>query len=88
MIDVREKEIERAHALLQTGFQNAPFVRGNDARHDVERNQAFGSRVFAVNRESDSDAMECAFRFVPFLCNAGSIGAFEPVGECPVMGPD
>ena len=88
VIDVREKQVERAHALLQPGLQHAPFVRGNDARHDVEWNQSLRSGVFAIHRERDSDTVERAFGLVPFLCNAGAVGTFEPVGECPVMGPD
>ena len=88
VIDVREEQIERAHTLLQSGFENPPLVRRNDPRDDVERNETLCSAIFAIHRERDSDAMECALRFVPFLCNAGAVGPIEPVGKGPVVRPD
>jgi hypothetical protein len=88
VIDVGEEKIERAHALLQPGLENAPLVRRNDARNDVERNQALGSSVFAIHGKGDSDAMECAFGLVPFLCNARTIGALEASRRMPGNGPD
>ncbi len=88
MIDVREEEIERAYTLLQSALEHVPLVRRNDARHDVERNEALRSGIFAVHRERDADAMERALRLFALLRDARRVGAFEPVGKGPVMGAD
>ncbi len=87
VIDVGEEKVERAHALLQTALEHRPFVRRNDARHDVERDQSLGAAVVAVHRERDADAVECALGLVALLRDAGDVRALEPVGERPVMGP-
>jgi hypothetical protein len=42
VIDVVQERVERAHALAQAAIQHLPFVRWNDARHDIERNQPLG----------------------------------------------
>src|SRR5207302_9625119 len=74
------------HALLQSRFERVPFVRRNDSRHEIERNQSLGAFSFAVNREGDADAMKRALRFVAFLRDSIGRSSIEPVGEGPVMG--
>jgi formyl-CoA transferase len=53
-----QKEIERLHALPQTGFEHAPFIAGNDARNHVEGNQPLGAGEVAIHRECYADAPE------------------------------
>ena len=88
VIDIVQKEIERLHALHETRFQAAPFVRRNDARNDVERNQALGAAVVAVDGERDADAMEEPLGFFALLRDAFEGRTVEPVGESAVMRPD
>ena len=88
MVDVGEEQVERAHALDETGFEPPPFIGGNDPRHQVERDQAFGARVLAVHRERDADAVECALRLLALVRDAFGRRALQPVGERTVVRPD
>ncbi len=54
-IAVGDKGIERFHALLETTHQLLPLGRRQDARHDVEWDQALGALVVAVDVEGDAD---------------------------------
>ena len=60
----------------------------NDARNDVERDQPFGAAIFAVNGESDADAVERALGFIAFLGDLCGGRALQPVGKTLVVGPD
>lgn len=53
MIDVVDKGVERVDALVQAAFQAFPFAGGNDARHQVEREDALGAGGIAVDVEGD-----------------------------------
>ena len=88
MIDVVEEHVERAHALLQTLLQDAPFGRRNDPRHDVERDKALVSGVLAVDRERDADTMEGTHGFFALLGNLFSWCALQPIGKSLVMVAD
>ncbi len=70
VVDVVQEHVERAHALDQAALEAGPFLRGQHARDDVERDQAFGiARVFRVDREGDAEAAEQKF------------GLFAPAAE-------
>ena len=56
MVDVVHEGVERAHALLDAGGEAAPFRRAQDARDDVEGNEALGGAVVAVDGEGDAGA--------------------------------
>ena len=58
MVDVVHEGIERAHALLDAGGEAAPLGRAKDARDDVERDEALGGGVVAVDGEGDAGAAE------------------------------
>ena len=69
VIYVAQKHVQRSHPLPQTSLKLLPFGGGNDARHDVKRNQALSCfvclAVFAVrivlgtvDGERDADAAE------------------------------
>ena len=79
VIDVVQKHVERAHALLETGLQRAPFVSGNHVRQDVERNQTLGAGRIAIDGERDADAVEQHLRGLPHLADA--LGAVD-VSHC------
>ncbi len=69
VIDVVDEAIERRHALSQAALHLAPFVGRDDARDEVERDQALGAlvghvRVFvpgAVHGKRDADAAKDHF---------------------------
>ena len=88
VIDIVQEEVERIDALLQTLLEQPPFRRVNDARDDVEGNQAFGAGIFPVNREGDADAMEGALGFLAFLGDLFGRRPVQPVGKSLVMGAD
>ena len=67
MIDVVQEGVERRDALDESCLENVPFRGRDDARNDVERNQALGAGILAVDREGDADAMEGALGFLAFL---------------------
>ena len=79
MVDVVQERVQRLHALLQPAVEHLPFVRRNDARHDVERDQPLGAGVLAVDRERDADAMERALGLFPLLGDAvGGVRSSQP----------
>ena len=56
MINVAQKQIERADPLLQSGFEPRPFLAGQDARDHVEWDQPLLGGGVAIDRESDADS--------------------------------
>ena len=52
-VEVAEKEIERADALREAALDLRPLVGGDDAGNQVEREDAVGPGVIAVDREAD-----------------------------------
>ena len=88
VIDVVQEGVERAHALREPAFEQVPFVRGNDARDDVERDQPLGALLLAVDRERDADAVERPFGLLALLRDAIGRRPLEPAGERPVVRPD
>ena len=57
-VDVREEGVERLDALHETGLELAPLAALQDARDDVERDEALGRLGVAVDVEGDADAPE------------------------------
>ena len=54
MVDVGEEEVERAQPLHEAALDHLPLVRRHDPRDEVEREDAVGARVVAVDREADA----------------------------------
>ncbi len=63
VVDVGEEEVERLDALFEALGELAPFLAGDDPRHDVERDDPLLGIVLAVDGEGDADAAEQHFRF-------------------------
>ena len=61
-VEVGEQAVERGDALRQALFKHRPFRPGDDARQDVERDQALVGFLGAIDRERDADAAEHQFR--------------------------
>ena len=60
-VNVREEGVDRLHALHEAAFQQPPFALRDDARDDVERDEALGRVLGSIDREGDADAPEQQF---------------------------
>ena len=62
VIDVVDEAVQGRDALRQAALHVAPLGRRDDARDQVERDQALGARAIgvlrAIDREGDADAAE------------------------------
>ena len=58
MIDVVQEKVERGDALGQAAFEQFPFVGRDDARDQVEGEDALGALGVAVDVEGDALAQE------------------------------
>ena len=54
MVDVVDEEVQGVDALLEAAFDLVPLVGGNDARNEVEREDALGAGGVAVDVEGDA----------------------------------
>ena len=54
MIDVVQKQIERGDALHEPALDQFPFLRRNDSRDQIERENPFRALVVVVNRKGDA----------------------------------
>ena len=78
VVNVVQEKIERAHPLLESERELAPFLGAQNARHDVERNEPLGSAGFAVDVERDSDSLKGEIGLAPFLGEDLGLGLGEP----------
>ena len=60
VIDVVDEGVERVDALLEAAFDAVPFVRRDDARDQVEGEDAFGAGGVAVDVEGDAQLQQQA----------------------------
>ena len=67
VINVREKLVDRRHALRQAALQIRPVLGRDDARDYVGGNQSLGAASLTVHRECDADAAEQQIRLRPTL---------------------
>ncbi len=58
VIEIMHEGVERRNALLDALGQLAPFMRGDDSRDHVERNEPLFGLVFAIDIEGDASAPE------------------------------
>ncbi|MNI18708.1 hypothetical protein D3C73_721240 [compost metagenome] len=88
VIDVVDEHVQRAHALLQAGFQVPPFVGGNDPGDQVERDQAFGAGGVARYRKSNADPAKAQVGFQAAHGHGFSRLLLVPALERLVLGAD
>ena len=85
VIDVMQESVERPDPLAQAVGHALPFVRRNDARHDVEGNQALLAGILTIDGKSDSDTMKSDLSLAPLARNNfGRTGA-QPLGVAAVI---
>ena len=78
VVEIVEERVERAHALFDPLGQLAPFARGDDARHHVERDQAFFRLVLAIDVEGDAGAAEAVIGFRALALENGLVLFAQP----------
>jgi hypothetical protein len=61
VIDVVDEPIQREDALLETAFDRVPLRGRHDPRHEVEREDALGTRAVTVDVERDAHLHQRAF---------------------------
>ena len=61
-IDVLDVGVDGLDALLEAAPHDVPFLGGDDARNDVERDQALLRLGVAIDRKGDADAAEQELR--------------------------
>src|SRR5262245_3867202 len=66
-VDVADIGVDRLHALLEAAAHEIPFGGGEDARDDVEGDQALLRIGLAIDREGDADALEDQVRLAPAM---------------------
>ncbi len=81
VIDVVEKAVERRHPLLQPPLEQQPFGVRDDARDGVERDQALGALLVAIDGEGDADAMEQEIGFAALLFDDVRRHRLQPLRE-------
>ncbi len=87
VVDVVHEHVQRLHALDQAGLQGAPFVRGDDARDRIERDQALGAGIVAIHGEGDADSPERQVRFGALALDVFGRLALQPALEFAVVVP-
>ena len=87
MIDIVQEQVERVDPLLEAALQRSPFACWNDPGDNVERNQAFGPAIFAINRKGDTDTVKRALGFLALLGDLVDRRSLQPIREPLVMGP-
>ena len=88
VVDVVQEEIERGDALDQSLFDGLPFGVGNDARHEVEREDPLGPLIVIVDREGDATPHEGQVdrSLLPLvLC---LVEMFQVLGDSSIVGAD
>jgi hypothetical protein len=85
VVDIVQEHVQRLDPLRQATLQHGPFMRRNDARNDVEGDQAFGARIVAVDSERDADTAEAQVGFGTLAGHAVGGLLFKPAAELAVV---
>ncbi len=88
MVDVVEEGVERPHPLLDAALQVAPFMRGNDARHEIEGDQPLQRVLAAVDGKGDAEPAEENLRLLLLALEAVTRVLVQPFGHVPIGRPD
>ena len=87
VVDVGEEEVEGAEPLLETALDHLPLVGRHDPGHEVEREDAVGAGIVAVDREPDALREEERVRDPDPLSELGCAHRREALREQAVMRP-
>ncbi len=81
VIDVAQEHVQRADPLLQTLFQQGPFLAREDPGDHVERDQALLGLGVAIDGKGDTDPAEQQFRFLAAILQRFRGRLLQPTGE-------
>ena len=87
VVDIVNEGVQSSNALLQAAFETDPLFQGNDARHDVEGDEAFGALFLTVDGEGDSHAVKQGIGLGALLAQALGRLVFEPMVVAQVVLP-
>ena len=85
VVDVVQEPVERVDALLQAPLEHVPLGSRDDARNGVERDQALGALLVAIDGEGDADAVKQQVGFAALLRDPLRRHGGEPLGQRRVM---
>jgi len=88
MINIVNEQVECFHPLLEAFLQLRPFIVRNDARDDIERDQALGAGIAAIDGEGDADAPEHEVGLDPLAFDDVRRLVGQPALEFPVVRAD
>ncbi len=86
MIDVVQEGVERTGALANALVQHTPFLRGKDARQQVEGDQSFRIAPLPIDGEGDADAAEDRLCLVQSTVKPGNARSLHPFLHFSVAG--
>ena len=87
MVNVVQKQIERGDALHQPALDQFPFLRRNDARNEIERENPFRSLVVVVDGEGNALAEKRGGGQGAFALEFFALHFREALEQFAVMGP-
>ncbi len=88
VISVVQIGVQRFHALLKAARELLPFAAIENARNDVEGDQALGGSGFAIDRKRDADAAEDELGFLATIVEDVFRDVVQPVRELLIGRPD
>ena len=85
VVDVVEKAIQGMEALREAGLDASPLGARDDARDEIEREDALGALGVVVDRERDASTQKGGVDRGPSLVEVGHRQASEPIRQTAVM---
>ena len=87
MVDVVDEGVQGPDTLLETALQANPLLQWQHPGNDVERDQALGPLLLAIDGEGDADPMEQRVGLRTLLRQAVGRLLFEPMAVAQVVRP-
>ena len=88
VIEIMEKKIQRGDTLDEAGFEFGPFATWNNARDEVEGENALGALGIVVDGERDAAAQERQVHGGAALVEVGGGERGKTLGEAAIMRAD
>ena len=79
MVNVMKERVQRTHPLLDTARKLAPFAGRQNARDNIERNEALFGLFASVHVERDAGAAKKPFRLFRLSIEPAGVFGIEPL---------